>query len=287
MFVPVQVSIWDAKAAVDTVTSDPFILPPLKEIELHDNTFKVGVITVVTLILVCILLCPIARCCYKYCYRRHAPRARNSKRKAPVFHITLDVGDELTRISLNLIEVPFTPEHYNIRATNSPADVRVTGGCRPKLHINWPELTVDHKNIPLRYTVPDHINLSMREAYRLRRLLQRPHYMLSHILSETGQMDLIPIVPPELHAQEPAEQHMHPPPSVAVLHLLPRIHASLHDISRQLGPAFTSTCTRPRGRSPSTPRRLSGDIRRMSTSLYPTLPTAPFDIVRPAKEGLQ
>jgi hypothetical protein len=261
--------IWDAKTAMMSVTSNPFQLPPLQSIEIHDDTFRASIIAIVTLILLCLLLRPLIRCCSQYIARYYNTRSIKAPRKSPVFHLTLDIGDEHSRFSFNLVEIPFTPDQYHISATSKLSDIRISGYCYPTLCINWPELSIIHKYVPFRYAINERINISVREAYRLRQLIKRPHFLLSHIQSAKGHLELITITD--------TAPTTHSPPAVAALNIIPRIHASLHDLTRHLGSALTDSMSLTRGRSSSASRHLSPASRRASQSLYPSIPSAPID----------
>jgi hypothetical protein len=103
------------------------------------------------------------------------------------------IGNEEKYISLVLMELPFAAQEYKFQARRFLSGLRVKGLLRPVLQITWPQLTITHKFAPLTYSMVKAINLSHMQAYHLRKILKKPHYVLFHLSREKGNGLILPL----------------------------------------------------------------------------------------------
>jgi hypothetical protein len=140
------------------------------------------------------------------------------------FKISIAVGNEEKYISLVLMELPFAAQEYIFQARRFLSGLHVNGLIRPVLQITWPQLTITHKFAPLTYSMVKTISLSHMQAYHLRRILKKPHYVLFHLSREKRNSMILPLEGTawfsDMSPPEPAQssrQNLTPPPVYPVL----------------------------------------------------------------------
>jgi hypothetical protein len=181
--------VWRTPHAIVDQPQNVYTLPPLKTLDLE--TFPVAALFLGILALILFLKI----------FRRITPLMVAGCRRIgttivtaesnDTFKISIAVGNEEKYISLVLMELPFAAQEFQARRFLS--GLRVNGLLRPVLQITWPQLTITHKFAPLMYSMVKTISLSHMQAYHLRQILKKPHYVLFHLSREKGNSLILPL----------------------------------------------------------------------------------------------
>jgi hypothetical protein len=141
------------------------------------------------------------------------------------FHLYMEIGDSHKRITIYLNHYPHSADFYDFMAPKFLTNLAVEGIILPKFRITWPELTLQHKLIPLKFQLPEQISISWLQAYRLNQILKNQYYVLLFHRNQHGKWALVPLqgtswanVPAHLN------QAIQPPTAPTASSLYPALH---------------------------------------------------------------
>jgi hypothetical protein len=194
--VPPQDRLWapDLWRTPHTIVDQPqnvYMLPPLKTLDLETFPVAASIIGILALILFLKIFKRIIPLMIAGCKRIGTTIA--TAQSNDTFKISIAVGNEEKYISLILMELPFAAQEYKFQARRFLSGLRVNGLLRPVLQITWPQLTITHKFAPLTYSMVKTIRLTYLQAYHLRNILKKPHFVLFHLSREKGDSLLLPL----------------------------------------------------------------------------------------------
>jgi hypothetical protein len=168
-----------------------YTLPPLKTLDLETFPVAASIIGILVLILLLKIFKRITPLMIGDCKRIGTTIATTQSNDT--FKISIAVGNEEKYISLTLMELPFAAQEYKFQARRFLSGLRVNGLLRPVLQITWPQLTITLKFAPLTYPMVKTISLSYLQAYHLRKILKKPHFVLFHLSREKGNSLILPL----------------------------------------------------------------------------------------------
>jgi hypothetical protein len=183
--------LWKTPRAIVDQPQNVYTLPPLKALDLETlpvSALILGILVLILFLKVFRRITPLMAACCKRIGTTIVTAQSND-----TFKISISVGNEEKYISLVLMELPFAAQEYKFQARRFLSGLRVNGLLRPVLQITWPQLTITHKFAPLTYSMVKAISLSHMQAYHLRKILKKPHYVLFHLSREKGNGLILPL----------------------------------------------------------------------------------------------
>jgi hypothetical protein len=201
---------WKKKAVVSHVksplemapTSNTRVtVPEFDVLDVSENSFQSTVIVILCIFLALIVnrfavklvyycLPYLARC--KRCLTKSQPTDCCNDRDF-FFTVILVLGGGKKQLFLDLIQIPYSPQHYEFKATRFIRDVKITGICSPKLQFSWPDFQILNKYAPLVYSLPEQLSLTKGQANSARKILAESHHILLFTKTPTGPFDLVPL----------------------------------------------------------------------------------------------
>jgi hypothetical protein len=183
--------LWRTPHAIVDQPQNVYTLPPLKTLDLETFPVAAFILGILALILFLKIFRRITPLMVAGC--RRIGTTIVTPQSNDTFKISIAVGNEEKYISLVLMELSFAAQEYKFQARRFLSGLRVNGLVRPVLQITWPQLTITHKFAPLTYSMVKTISLSHMQAYHLRRILKKPHYVLFHLSREKGNSMILPL----------------------------------------------------------------------------------------------
>jgi hypothetical protein len=171
--------LWKTPRAIVDQPQNVYTLPPLKALDLETlpvSALILGILVLILFLMVLRRITPLIVACCKRIGTTVVKAQSND-----TFKISISIGNEEKYISLILMELPFAAQEYKFQARRFLSGLRVQGHLRPVLQITWPQLTITHKYAPLTYSIIKVTNLSHMQAYHLRKILKKPHFVLFHL----------------------------------------------------------------------------------------------------------
>ena len=159
--------------------------------EFHDGTFKAGLITLVTILVILVFVKCFGRILIFWFPRLTCKKREQKQLAQPKITLTLDIGNQDQQFSLPIMELPFDLQHYNLTHYVAPSGLNITGTIRPKLAFHWPQTAITHKYADIPLELPTHVNLTITQAFKISRLFAGQHYTMVHAISEKGEQTLL------------------------------------------------------------------------------------------------
>jgi hypothetical protein len=219
--------MWKTPRAIVDQPQNVYTLPPLKALDLETlpvSALILGILVLILFLMVLRRITPLIAACCKRIGTTVVKAQSND-----TFKISISIGNEEKYISLVLMELPFAAQEYKFQARRFLSGLRVQGHLRPVLQITWPQLTVTHKFAPLTYSMVKVTNLSHMQAYHLRKILKKPHYVLLHLKHGNKNSLILPLEGTawSSNTQTSEQPHLSRQPSQP-----PSLYPALSEVSR-------------------------------------------------------
>jgi hypothetical protein len=95
-------------------------------------------------------------------------------------HFTLyaEVGNSDNHVKIKLATLRHTPNLYDFVANRFVSTITITGSIPPRMHLNWPELSITHKCTQIRTHLKSTHTISYYELYKLSEIIADSYYIL-------------------------------------------------------------------------------------------------------------
>jgi hypothetical protein len=193
---PYQKKLWmpDQWKTPRVIVEQPqkvYTLPPLKALDLEAlpvSALILGILILILFLMVLRRITPlIVACC------RRIGKTVVETQSNDTFKISMSIGNDEKYVCLVLMQLPFAANEYKFKATRFLSGLRVQGHFRPVLQLIWPHLIISHKFAPLTYSIIKVTPLLHVQAYHLRKILRKPHFVLFHVKQGENLSKILPL----------------------------------------------------------------------------------------------
>lgn len=94
------------------------------------------------------------------------------------FTLYAEIGNSDSHVKVKLMTLKHTPNLYDFVAERFVNTITITGTIHPRMHFNWPDLSIKHKCTQMVTHVKTVHTISYYESYKLSTILADSHYIL-------------------------------------------------------------------------------------------------------------